>query len=202
MPAFTDHVEKTELYTEVRWSCPWDALEAKRTHQKEEGSPRFPPLGAGREDDWTECQIWPPGGDVWARSSSPGGEVGAAGTSCWLSPTGDMEQQRPRVRPAPGSTGSQEGRASSEIRMPPPAPRPSPGNSWPEGNMTPAGHAIPPDRVMTLWPSQDSLGGEKAWSPALTLEVGVNPVRTEGGGSHKVGALGCLGRTLGSRPGL
>nr|XP_060145496.1 basic salivary proline-rich protein 2-like [Globicephala melas] len=29
-------------------------------------------------------------------------------------------------------------------------------------------------------------GGEKrAWSPALTLEVGANPVRTEGGGSHK-----------------
>lgn len=116
MPAFTDQVEETELCTKVRWSCQRDALEAKRTHQKEEGSPRLPPLGAGLEDaDWGESRIWSPGGDVWGWRSSPGGEVGTGGTLCWLPPTGDMEQERPKARTAPGSMGRQEGRASSEI---------------------------------------------------------------------------------------
>lgn len=42
-----------------------DILEAVRTSQKEEGSPRFHLVRAGREDEkWKVYWIWPPGGSL------------------------------------------------------------------------------------------------------------------------------------------
>ena len=147
MPAFTNQVEKTEK--ELSVGCP--GVPREPTRRKELESPRFLALRAGQEaEDGEECQTWPPGGDVWARRSSAGGEMGTEAT-LWQ----DADNRKDGAAEPQGRV-KREGPLRSE--HPHPHSALSPGNSWPEGNLTPAGHSIPPDKVVTPWPSQDSPG--------------------------------------------
>lgn len=106
------------------------------------------------------------------------------------------------MKTAPSSTGQSRGKGTT-FSLLYGTNTPTPTLSFlplARGEHDASGHAIPIGKVTALWPSQDSWGREE---PVLCPYPGSpNPVRTEGGRSRKVGVLGYLQRTLGSRPSL